>query len=216
MTIRVVLADDHVVVREGLQALLASVQGIEVVALAANGSEAIRAAVTGQPDVIVLDVSMPDVDGVAAARAIVRSAPQTHILMLTMHDDDETVRNAMNAGARGYVLKGADREQVVRAIQTVAAGDVVFGGEVARQVLDAAAGRAHHADQAFPQLSPREREVLDLLASGLPSTTIATRLGVTPKTVNNHLSSVFAKLGVASRTEAALVARRAGLGATSP
>lgn len=214
MTIRVVLADDHAVVRDGLQALLASVDGIDVVATAANGAEAIRAAVVERPDVIVLDVSMPDLDGVRAAGEIARRAPDTGVLILTMHDEDQTVRDAMRAGARGYVLKGADQEQVIRAIQTVAAGDAVFGGGVARHVLDAAAGRAERSADVFPQLSPREREILELLASGLPSGAIATRLGLATKTVNNHLSTVFAKLGVSSRTEAALVARNAGLGAT--
>ncbi|HJQ42616.1 MAG TPA: response regulator transcription factor [Jatrophihabitantaceae bacterium] len=212
MTIRVVIADDHAVVRDGLAALLSSRDGIELVGVAANGRDAVRAAVTERPDVLLLDVSMPDLDGVAAAGEIARSAPDVGILMLTMHDDADTVRAATRAGARGYVLKGASQDQIVRAIEAVAGGDSIFGGEIARQVLDAAAGRADVAPDPFPTLSVRERQILDLLAAGLPSATIAAKLGVTAKTVNNHLSSVFAKLGVSGRTEAALLARRAGLG----
>ena len=212
MTIRVVIADDHAVVRDGLAALLSSRDGIELVGVAANGRDAVRAAVTERPDVLLLDVSMPDLDGVAAAGEIARSAPDVGILMLTMHDDADTVRAATRAGARGYVLKGASQDQIVRAIEAVAGGDSIFGGEIARQVLDAAAGRADVASDPFPTLSVRERQILDLLAAGLPSATIAAKLGVTAKTVNNHLSSVFAKLGVSGRTEAALLARRAGLG----
>jgi DNA-binding NarL/FixJ family response regulator len=212
MTIRVVIADDHAVVRDGLAALLSSREGIDVVGVAANGREAVKAAVTARPDVLLLDVSMPDTDGVAAASEIARSAPTVGILMLTMHDEPETVRAATRAGARGYVLKGSGQDQIVRAIEAVAAGDSIFGAEIARQVLDATAGRAKPAAHAFPDLSARERQILDLLAAGMPSAAIASKLGVTSKTVNNHLSSVFAKLGVSGRTEAALLARRAGLG----
>lgn len=212
MTIRVVIADDHAVVRDGLQALLAPIDDIEVVATAANGAEAVRHVVAERPDVIVLDVSMPDHDGLTAAKQIARVSPETGILMLTMHDDDDTIRRAMHAGARGYLLKGADQAQVVRAIQTIASGDVVFGGGVAKHVLAATAGRAPVVVDAFPELSTREREVLDLLAAGLTSAVIAQRLALAPKTVNNHLSSIFTKLGVANRTEAALLARKAGLG----
>jgi DNA-binding NarL/FixJ family response regulator len=212
MTIRVVIADDHAVVRDGLRAVLATIGGIEVVASAANGAEALKQVLAERPDVIVLDVSMPEHDGLSAAKEIARASPETGILMLTMHDDDETIRRAMQAGARGYLLKGADQAQVVRAIQTIASGDVVFGGGVAKQVLAATAGRAPTVIDAFPDLSSREREVLELLAAGLTSSAIAQRLVVAPKTVNNHLSSIFTKLGVANRTEAALLARKAGMG----
>ncbi|TNM41236.1 response regulator transcription factor [Nocardioides albidus] len=210
--ISVVLADDHVVVREGLKALLTSVEGIDVIGLASDGREAVRAAVTQRPDVLVLDVAMPGLDGVGAAREIARVAPDVAILMLTMHEDDDTVREAMQAGARGYLLKGADQRQVVRAIESVAAGEAVFGSAIAPQVLEAVARRGPAAAEPFPGLSGREREVLALLASGMPSRAIADRLGLAVKTVNNHLSAVFAKLGVSGRTEAALMARRVGLG----
>lgn len=211
-TIRVVLADDHPVVRDGLSSLLGSVTGIEVIGTAATGREAVRAAVTLAPDVLVMDIHMPDLDGVAATREVTRDAPGVGVLMLTMLDDDESVRAAVRAGAAGYVLKGASQDQIVRAIHAVAAGDAILASGVARHVLDAATGRGAPADP-FPQLTTREREVLELLATGLPTTSIAGRLGLAAKTVNNNLSAIFAKLGVTNRTEAALAARRAGLGA---
>lgn len=211
-TIRVVLADDHPVVRDGLSSLLGSVTGIEVIGTAATGREAVRAAVTLAPDVLVMDIHMPDLDGVAATREVTRDAPGVGVLMLTMLDDDESVRAAVRAGAAGYVLKGASQDQIVRAIHAVAAGDAILASGVARHVLDAATGRGAPADP-FPQLTTRERQVLELLATGLPTTSIAGRLGLAAKTVNNNLSAIFAKLGVTNRTEAALAARRAGLGA---
>lgn len=209
--VRVVLADDHPVVRDGLSALLSSVPGIEVVGTAATGREAVRAAVTQRPDVLVLDVQMPELDGVAAAREIARTAPAVAVLMLTMFDDDDSVFAAMRAGARGYVLKGATQGEIVRAIHAVAAGEAIFGPGVARRVLGQLAGTAVPADP-FPELTPRERQVLELLAGGLSSSAIGDRLGLAPKTVTNHASAVFAKLQVSGRAEAVQRARRAGLG----
>ncbi|MFD3399401.1 response regulator [Kribbella sp. NPDC058693] len=209
MTVRVVLADDHPVVRDGLQVLLASVDGISVVGVAANGPEAVRAAVTLQPDVLVMDIHMPGGDGVAATQEVARVAPAVGVLMLTMLDDDETVRAAVRAGAAGYVLKGSSQQQIVRAIQAVAAGDSILGSGVARHVLDAAAGRVSAPPDPLQALTPRERQILELLAGGLSTTAMATRLALTPKTVNNNLSTIFGKLGVANRTEAALLARGA-------
>lgn len=210
--IRVVLADDHPVVRDGLSALLSSVPGIEVVATAATGREAVRAAVIDRPDVLVLDVQMPDLDGVGAAREIVRAAPSVAILMLTMFDDDDSVFAAMRAGARGYLLKGASQAEIVRAIHAVAAGEAIFGPGVARRVLGQLAGRTGPAADPFPELTQRERQVLELLADGLSTAAIGSRLGLAPKTVNNHASAVFAKLRVAGRADAVQRARRAGLG----
>lgn len=209
--VRVVLADDHPVVRDGLSAMLSSVPGIEVVGTAATGREAVRAAVTQRPDVLVLDVQMPELDGVAAAREIARTAPAVAVLMLTMFDDDDSVFAAMRAGARGYVLKGATQGEIVRAIHAVAAGEAIFGPGVARRVLGQLAGTAVPADP-FPELTPRERQVLELLAGGLSSSAIGDRLGLAPKTVTNHASAVFAKLQVSGRAEAVQRARRAGLG----
>lgn len=211
MTVRVVLADDHPVVRDGLSALLSSRDGIEVVGTASGGREAIRAAVTDRPDVLVLDLQMPDLDGVAAAREIARAAPEVAVLMLTMFDDDDSVFAAMRAGARGYLLKGASQDEIVRAIQAVAAGEAIFGPGVARRVLGQLSGPA--AEQApFPGLTPRELEVLELLTTGMTTAAIGARLGLAPKTVTNHTSSVFAKLQVHGRAEAVARARRAGLG----
>ncbi|MEV5963422.1 response regulator transcription factor [Kribbella sp. NPDC051952] len=212
MTIRVVLADDHPVVRDGLEVLLGSVDGISVVGVAENGSEAVRAAVTLKPDVLVMDIHMPGVDGVAATQEIARAAPSVGVLMLTMLDDDETVRAAVRAGAAGYLLKGSSQQQIVRAIQAVAAGDSILGSGVARQVLDAASGRVSAPPDPLEALTPRERQILELLAGGSSTTMMASRLALTTKTVNNNLSVIFGKLGVANRTEAALLARRAGLG----
>jgi DNA-binding NarL/FixJ family response regulator len=210
-TLRVVLADDHPVVRDGLSALLSSVDGIEVVATAATGREAVRAAVTAAPDVLVLDVQMPDLDGPAAAAEVARAAPSVAVLVLTMFDDDDTVFAAMRAGALGYLLKGATQDEIVRAIRAVAAGEAIFGPGVARRVLGLVAGTGRAADP-FPDLTQREREVLELLAAGLTTTAVGARLGLAPKTVTNHASAVFAKLGVSGRAEAVARARRAGLG----
>ncbi|MGH3843971.1 MAG: response regulator [Pseudonocardiaceae bacterium] len=209
--IRVVLADDHPVVRDGLSALLGSVPGIEVAGAAATGREAVRAAVTLRPQVLVLDVQMPDLDGVGAAREIGKVAPDVAVLMLTMFDDDDSVLAAMRAGARGYVLKGATQEEIVRAIRAVAAGEAIFGPGVARRVLNQLAGPAAAA-HPFPELTPREREVLELMAAGLPTAVIGARLGLAVKTVTNHTSALFAKLQVSGRAEAIQRARRAGLG----
>jgi DNA-binding NarL/FixJ family response regulator len=160
--------------------------------------------------VLVLDIHMPVLDGVAAAREIRRAAPAVGILMLTMLDDDESVRAAVAAGAAGYVLKGDPQERIVRAIHAVAGGDAFLGAGVARHVLDA--GSTSIPPGALDVLTPRERQMLDLLAAGLPTVAIARRLGVATKTVSNTLSTIFAKLGVTNRTQAALLARRAGLG----
>jgi DNA-binding NarL/FixJ family response regulator len=209
--IRVALADDHPVVRDGLSALLGSIEGIDVVATAATGRDAVRAAVTLRPDVLVLDIQMPDLDGVSAAREITRDVPAVAVLMLTMFDDDESVFAAMRAGARGYVLKGATQEEIVRAIHAVAAGEAIFGPGIAGRVLGRLSGRAVATDP-FPQLTPRERQVLELPAAGLPTTVIGGKLGLASKTINNHASAIFAKLQVADRTEAVLRARDAGFG----
>lgn len=209
--IRVAVADDHPVVRDGLRALFASLSDVELVAEAADGREAVRAAVTERPDVLVMDLRMPDLDGTAATAEIARRAPGVAVLVLTMFEDDESVFSAMRAGARGYLVKGASQEEIWHAITAVAAGGVVFGPGVARRVLAYFAAPPTAADP-FPELTPREREVLDLIAAGLPNAAIATRLGLAGKTVGNHISTIFAKLQVATRAEAIIRARDAGLG----
>ena len=210
--IRVVLADDHPVVRAGLAALLTSLDGIEVVGVAATGREAVREVITMRPDVAVLDLQMPDLDGFAATRDLARSAPDVAVLVLTMFEDDDSVFAAMRAGARGYLVTGAEQEEIARAIQAVAAGEAIFGPGVAQRVLRFFATPAPAANP-FPELTTRERQILDLLAAAMPNSMIATRLGLSPKTVANHLSSIFTKLQVADRAQAILRARDAGLGA---
>ncbi len=207
--VRVVLADDHPVVRDGLAALLSSVPGVVVVGTASDGRSAVRAAVELAPDVLVLDIRMPDLDGVAAAGEIRRAAPDVGVLMLTMVEDDTTVLAAMRAGARGYVLKGATQEEIVRAVHAVAAGEAIFGPAVAGRVLALLAAPPVRRDP-FPGLTPRERQVLELLAAGATTTAIAGRLGVATKTVTNTASSVFAKLQVRGRAEAVQRARQEG------
>lgn len=213
--VRVVVADDHPVVRAGLTALLGSLPGIEVVGVAADGRAAVREVVLHRPDVAVLDLRMPDLDGFAATRELGRVAPGTAVLVLTMFDDDDSVFAAMRAGARGYVVKGAESDELGRAVRAVAAGEAIFGPGVAQRVLRFFAAPPPVADP-FPQLTGRERQTLDLLAAGLSNATIAARLGLSAKTVANHLSSIFAKLQVADRAAAMLRAREAGLGDRPP
>jgi DNA-binding NarL/FixJ family response regulator len=204
--VRVVLADDHPVIRDGLAALLTATDGIEVVGTAPSGEEAVRLAVTERPDVLVVDLHMPGgIGGVEATGRVRNAAPEVGILVLTMLDDDESVRSALDAGAAGYLLKGDSRQQIVRAIHAVAAGATILGSGVRR-------GPPGAAPDPFAALTARERQVLEMLAAGGSTAAIAARLGVATKTVTNNLSSIFAKLGVAGRTEAALLARDHGLG----
>jgi DNA-binding NarL/FixJ family response regulator len=209
--IRVVLADDHPVVRRGLAALLESVEGVEVVGQAATGREAVREAQLLAPDVVLMDVQMPDLDGVEASRRIAAARPGVAVLVLTMHDDDETVLAALRAGARGYLLKGADQEEIRRAVHAVVAGELIVAPRAAAHVMARLAAPAAPT-VAFPELTPREREVLDAMARGRSNGAIAGELGLAAKTVGNHVSTIFAKLGVATRAEAVVTARRAGLG----
>jgi DNA-binding NarL/FixJ family response regulator len=211
MTIRVLIADDHPLVRAGLQAALASTPEVEVVAEAATGQEAIREAVLHQPDVVVMDLQMPDLNGIDATRELGRALPSAAVLVLTMFDDDDWVFAAMRAGARGYVLKGAEQHEIARAITAVAAGEAIFGPAVATRML-AYFATPPVTPAPFPELTAREREVLDLLAAGRTNHQIADQLGLSVKTVANHLSAIFAKLQVADRTQAILRAHDAGLG----
>jgi DNA-binding NarL/FixJ family response regulator len=210
--IRVLVADDHPVVRQGLCALLESLDGFEVVAVASNGRAAVREAVIHRPDVALLDLQMPDLDGFAAIRELATAAPDVAVCVLTMFDDDDSLFTAMRAGARGYLLKGAEQEDIARAIQAVARGEVLFAPEVAGRVLGRLSGPVERRGSPFPQLTPRELEILDLLATGRPTAGIAQHLGLSVKTVANNVSSILAKLGLTDRVQAAVVARDAGLG----
>lgn len=211
--IRIIIADDHTLFRDGLRALLQSVVDTEVVGEAATGAEAIALAREHQPDVVLMDIKMPGVNGVEATRRITSDSPHIGVIVVTMFEDDESVFAAMRAGARGYVLKGADQEEMLRTIRAVARGDALFGPEIASRLVDffAASKLAQQAD-AFPQLTDREREVLDLIARGHANQEIARQLTLSPKTVRNHVSNIFNKLQVADRAEAIIKARDAGLG----
>ncbi len=211
--IRVLVADDHPVVRDGMRMLFASRDDVEVVGEAGSGEDIVSVVRETRPDVVIMDVHMPGINGIEATRRIVGERPEVGVLVLTMYDDDDTVFGAMRAGARGYLLKGAQRDDVVRAIESVAQGEAVFGAPLAERITEyfatpAAARRA----APFPELTDREGEILDLAAKGLNNKSIARRLVLSEKTVRNHVSNIFTKLQVADRTEAIIRAREAGLG----
>jgi len=208
--IRVLLADDHPVVRRGLSALLGTLAGVEVVGQAGTGAETVKEVALTRPDVVIMDLRMPVLDGVAATQQITRDYPEVAVLVLTMFDEDALVADALRAGARGYLLKGAEQDEIERAIRAVARGDVIFTQAVAARVLGQVG--AEPPTPVLAQLSPREREVLDQIATGASNAAVADRLGLSPKTVGNHISSIFAKLGVATRAEAIVIAKDAGLG----
>jgi len=213
VTLRVLVVDDHPTFRRGLGALLASLPDVELVGEAADGGAAVERARELEPDVVVMDLDMPGLGGVEATRRIVAAQPTVAVLVLTMLDEDESVFAAMRAGARGYVVKGADTDDVLRALESVARGDAVFGPAVASRVLSYLTRPLSARDPLlFPELTEREREVLELMARGLSNGEIARKLVVSPKTVRNHVSNVFTKLQVTDRSEAVGRARRAGLG----
>jgi DNA-binding NarL/FixJ family response regulator len=211
--VRVVVADDHPIVRRGLSALLSTLDGFEVVGLASDGEQAVKECVLHSPDVLILDLQMPGMDGLAATRQVLRAAPTVAVLILTMHDDDDSVFAAMRAGARGYLVKGAEQDEIARAVRAVAAGEAIFGPAIARRLIDFfGTPPKPTAAEPFPELTVRERDILNLLAAGLSNNAIADRLGLATKTVANNVSAVFAKLQVADRAQAIVRAREAGLG----
>jgi DNA-binding NarL/FixJ family response regulator len=211
--LRVVVADDHPVYREGLRLVLSRADQVQVVGEARTGAEAVSVTAELTPDVVVMDLRMPEINGIEATRRIVAANPGVAVLMLTMFDEDESVFSAIRAGARGYVLKGADRYEILRAVHAVAGGEMIFGPGVADRVLGYfSALRGEHAVSPFPQLTEREREVLDLIAKGYSNQELARRLVLSPKTVRNHVSNIFSKLQVADRAQAIVRAREAGLG----
>jgi DNA-binding NarL/FixJ family response regulator len=202
--IRVVIVDDHAVVRGGLEQLLSAEDDIEVVGTAADGEQAHALLSSSAPDVFLMDLSMPGVDGVEATRRIVADSPQTHVVVLTSFADRQRILDALEAGAAGYILKDADPAEVPAAVRAAAAGNSPLDPKAARVLLDARRG----AGQALsPQLTAREREVLELVGQGLANKQIARRLGIAERTVKAHLTSVFQTLGVGDRTQAALWAQ---------
>jgi DNA-binding NarL/FixJ family response regulator len=200
--IRVLLCDDHAVVREGLARLLESTDGIDVVGSAADGEEGVAAAVALRPDVILMDLAMPNVDGVTATRRIATEAPDAQVVVLTSFSDNTRIHEALDAGARGYLLKDAEASEVVRAIQAAARGEAPLDPRVARAVLARGTTPA-----ALSGMTAREREVLGLLGTGLPNKAIARQLGISEATVKAHLTRIFRQIGVSDRTQAAIWAR---------
>lgn len=219
--IRVLLADDHPLFLDGLRLLLDSTPGLEVVGAAADGAGLLELAENIPYDVAVVDLDMPGVDGAAATRQLLQRDPAARVLVLTMHDDDASVQRALRAGARGYLLKGAPRGAIARAVEALAEGDTVLGGDIGARVLRAATAEAAgpatgRTGGRLPQLTARELEVLDLVARGLANHQIAARLFLSVKTVQNRVSDLLTKVGAASRAELVARARDAGLGGPTP
>ena len=211
--VRVVVADDHQIVRDGLVALLGALDGIEVVGTDADGRDAVHVVGETVPDVVVMDIQMPHLDGIEATRFITRAHPDVRVVMLTMNEDDETVMSAIRAGASGYLLKGSGASEVLHAIEAAADGGMVFGASLAGRVASYLSGGGPAPSEApFPELTDRERSVLDLLAAGRSNDDIARSLYVSNKTVRNLVSSIYTKLHTAGRAEAIIKAREAGLG----
>lgn len=213
--IGVVVVDDHQIVRDGLVALLGALSGVEVVGVAADGRDALHVVDETVPDVVVMDIQMPELDGIEATRFISARHPATKVVMLTMNEDDDTVLSAMRAGASGYLLKGSGADEVHNAIRAAAAGGMVFGASMAGRVATyfaSAVAPAAAADEPFPDLTERERSVLHMLAAGRSNDAIAGELYVSSKTVRNTVSTIYAKLHAAGRAEAIVKAREAGYG----
>jgi len=212
----VVIIDDHPIVRAGMRAILDSAGDIDILGEGVNGADALRLVNEHDPDVLALDVSLPDMNGVAVTRTLRQQGARTAILILTVHDDPQTVFGLLESGAVGYVLKDEALETLVNAVRAAARGETWLSPAVARQVVRrAVAGSASDATEALSALTPREVEVLRLIARGLDNTAIAQELVLTKRTVQNHISNIYGKLNVASRTEAVLLAIRNGLGSDS-
>lgn len=211
--LRVLVADDHPIFRNGMGALLASVPDVEVCGEAATGEEAVARAADLQPDIVLMDLQMPGMGGIEATRQILFASPHIRVLVVTMFEDDYSVFTAMRAGARGYIVKGASADEMLRAIRAVASGEAIFSPAIAARLIDFfSAPKPAVPAQTFPELSNREREILDLIAQGASNAEIASKLVLSPKTVRNHVSNIFSKLQVADRAHAIIRGREAGLG----
>lgn len=213
MTIRVVVADDHPTFRAGLRLMLGAAPDIELVGEAEDGTQVVELAQALAPDVVVMDLRMPGLDGIEATRRLLATQPELGVVVLTMFEDDESVFAAMRAGARGYLLKGAEQDEILRGIRAIAAGEAIFGPSIARRVVEHFATGVGSAKATFPTLTDRERGVLELIAAGKGNAVIAHELCLTLKTVRNHVSNIFAKLQVPDRAAAIVKARDAGFGA---
>jgi DNA-binding NarL/FixJ family response regulator len=209
---RLLIADDHPAYRRGLELMLVGTGDIEIVGEADTGERAIELAASLAPDVVLMDLRMPGLDGIEATRRLTRSESAAAVVVLTMFEDDDSVFAAMRAGARGYLLKGAEQDEIVRAIRAAAAGEAIFGPEIAQRVIAHFASGSGSTAAAFPSLTDREREVLEMVAAGKGNATIAHELMISLKTVRNHVSNIFTKLQVSDRSQAIVKARQAGLG----
>jgi DNA-binding NarL/FixJ family response regulator len=209
--IRLLIADDHPAYRRGLELMLAGSADIEIIGEADTGGRAVELATSLTPDVVLMDLRMPDLDGIEATRRLTRSGSTAAVVVLTMFEDDDSVFAAMRAGARGYLLKGADQQEIERAIRAAAAGEAIFGPQIAQRVVAHFANGSGSAT-AFPSLTEREREVLEQIAAGKGNARIAHDLMISLKTVRNHVSNIFTKLQVSERAQAIVKAREAGLG----
>jgi DNA-binding NarL/FixJ family response regulator len=213
VTVRVLIADDHPAFRAGLRLMLAIADDMEVVGEAEDGNRVVELAAELEPDVVVMDLRMPGLDGIEATRRLLATRPDVGVVVLTMFDDDASVFAAMRAGARGYLLKGAEQDEILRGIRAISAGEAIFGPAIARRVIDHFSTGVGSAKAVFPALTDREREVLELIAAGRGNAVIAHDLCLTLKTVRNHVSNIFAKLQVSDRAAAIVKARDAGFGA---
>ena len=212
-SIQIIVADDHTLFRDGLIALLNSVPDLQVIGQSATGRDAVRQADELQPDVVLMDIQMPGINGIDATRRIVNTSPHIGVIVVTMFEDNDSVFAAMRAGARGYVLKGADQDEMLRTIRAVARGEALFGPAIAARLVEFfASTKPGLSPDVFPELTDRERQVLDLVAQGKNNNTIAGELYISLKTVRNHVSNIFSKLQVADRAGAIIKARDAGMG----
>ena len=211
--IRLLIADDHTLFRHGIRALLASVPDIELVGEARGGEEAVALTTQLEPDVVLMDIKMPGMNGIEATRRITQTNPATRVVVLTMLEDDDSVLAAIRAGARGYVVKGADEAEMLRVVRATANGEALFGPAITERLMGFFSGAGSSVGrQPFPDLTEREREILGLIAQGYGNAEIAARLFLSPKTVRNHISSIFDKLQVTDRAQAMVRAREAGMG----
>lgn len=212
---RVLIADDHPAFRAGLRLMFAGVTDIDIVGEAATGTSVVELAAQLSPDVVLMDLRMPDLDGIQATRQLLSTNPGIGVVVVTMFDDDDTVFAAMRAGARGYLLKGAEQEEILRAVRAIAAGEAIFGPAIARRIVQHFSAGRGTGQPVFPTLTTREREVLELIATGKGNAAIAHQLGLTLKTVRNHVSHIFLKLQVPDRAAAIIKARDAGYGTST-
>jgi DNA-binding NarL/FixJ family response regulator len=212
--LKVLIVDDHPLFRKGMSALLDSMPGIQVIGEAQNGQQAVEMAANLKPDMVLMDLQMPNGSGLSATRELTRTSPDVRILVVTLFEDDESIFAALKAGARGYILKDAEEEEMMRAIRSVGEGEAIFSPAIASRLMDyfSEAHRQQVPSAVFPELTERERQVLTLIARGDSNTAIASELTVSIKTVRNHVSNIYSKLQVTDRAQAVIRARDAGLG----